>query len=46
LKNIPVMDKNYRSVGVGDARDILQILLKESEDQEAMLRNYVMGLGY
>lgn len=46
LKNIPVADQNLRPLGVLNARDILQVLLKESEDEEAMLRDYVMGVGY
>jgi len=44
LKNIPVADQDLQ--GVLNARDILQVLLKESEDEEAMLRDYVMGVGY
>jgi len=46
LKNIPVVDKDSRPVGVLRARDILQILLEESQDKESMLRDYVMGVGY
>jgi CBS domain-containing protein len=46
LKNIPVVDQDSRPLGVLYARDILQVLLKESEDEEAMLRDYVMGVGY
>ena len=46
LKNIPVVDKDSRPVGVLHARDILQVLLQESKDEEAMLRDYVMGVGY
>lgn len=46
LKNIPVVDKDSRPVGVLHARDILQVLLEESQDEEAMLRDYVMGIGY
>ena len=46
LKNIPVVDKDSRPLGVLHARDILQVLLNESEDEEAMLRDYVMGIGY
>jgi len=46
LKNIPVADQDLRPQGVLNARDILQVLLKESEDEEAMLRDYVMGVGY
>jgi CBS domain-containing protein len=46
LKNIPVVDQASRPVGVLHARDILQILLQESQDEESMLRDYVMGIGY
>jgi CBS domain-containing protein len=46
LKNIPVVDQDSRPVGVLHARDILQVLLKESEDEESLLRDYVMGVGY
>ena len=46
LKNIPVVDRNSRPVGVLHARDILQVLLEESQDEESMLRDYVMGIGY
>jgi len=45
LKNIPVVDKESRPIGVLHARDILQVLLEESQDEEAMLRDYVMGVG-
>jgi CBS domain-containing protein len=46
LKNIPVVDQESRPMEVLHARDILQVLLKESEDEESMLRDYVMGIGY
>ena len=46
LKNIPVVDQASRPIGVLHARDILQVLLEESEDEESMLRDYVMGIGY
>jgi CBS domain-containing protein len=46
LKNIPVVDKDSRPMGILHARDILQVLLEESKDEEAMLRDYVMGIGY
>ena len=46
VKNIPVVDDDLRPMGVLHARDILQVLLKESEDEESMLRDYVMGIGY
>ena len=46
LKNIPVTDAQNRPIGILNARDALQELLKESEDEEALLRDYVMGIGY
>lgn len=46
LKNIPVADQDPRPLGVLNARDILQVLLQESEGEEAILRDYVMGVGY
>ena len=46
LKNIPVVDRDSHPLGLLHARDILQVLLNESEDEEAMLRDYVMGVGY
>ena len=46
LKNIPVVDQDSRPLGVLHARDILQILLEESQDEESILRDYVMGIGY
>jgi len=32
--------------GFSNARDILEALLGESESDEALLRDYVMGAGY
>jgi CBS domain-containing protein len=46
LRNIPVTDRDCRPKGVCNARDILQVLLNESEYGEAILRDYVMGVGY
>jgi CBS domain-containing protein len=46
LKNIPVVDQLSRPIGVLRARDVLQVLLEESQDEESMLRDYVMGIGY
>ena len=46
LKNIPVVDKDSRPVGVLRARDILQVLLDESNYEESMMQDYVMGIGY
>jgi CBS domain-containing protein len=46
LKNVPVVDRDSLPLGLLQARDILQVLLEESEDEEGMLRDYVMGVGY
>jgi len=46
LKNVPVVDPTSRPLGLLHARDILQVLLSQSESDEALLRDYVMGVGY
>jgi CBS domain-containing protein len=46
LKNIPVVDQDSRPLGVLNARDALQVLLEEVQDEEALLRDYVMSVGY
>ncbi len=35
-----------RPVSVLHTRDVLQVLLDDWEDEESMLRDYVMGIGY
>ena len=46
LKNVPVVDDVSRPLGLLHARDILQVLLSDAEDTEALLQDYVMGVGY
>lgn len=46
LKNIPITDHESRPVGVLNARDALQALLQEVENEESFLRDYVMTVGY
>lgn len=46
LKNVPFVDQDFHPVGILNARDMLQALLKESTNEEAMMRDYVMGVGY
>jgi predicted transcriptional regulator len=46
LKNVPFVDQDFRPLGVLNARDMLQALLKESSWEESMMRDYVMGVGY
>ncbi len=46
LKNIPIVDSEIRPMGVLNARDALEALLGEVENEEALLRDYVMSVGY
>jgi CBS domain-containing protein len=46
LQRIPVIDQNQKPIGIIYARDALQNLLGEVEDQDSLLRDYVMGVGY
>ena len=46
LKHVPVVDQASRPVGVLYARDALQMLLQETEAEELLLRDYVLGIGY
>lgn len=46
LKNVPVLDGESRPIGVLNARDALEALLKEIEYEEVLLREYVTCVGY
>ena len=46
LPRLPVLDDEDHPIGILYARDVLQAMLAEAEDQEALLRDYVMGVGY
>lgn len=46
IKNLPVVDENSRPVGVLNARDALQALMQEVQDEESLLRDYVQCVGY
>ena len=46
FENIFVVEQDSRPMGVLHAPDILQVLLEESKDEESMLRDYVMDIGY
>ncbi|MGB3864369.1 MAG: CBS domain-containing protein [Xanthobacteraceae bacterium] len=46
LKNIPVVDRDTVPLGVLNARDMVRILLEDTEHEESLLRDYVMGIGY
>ena len=44
--HIPIVDQDFRPVGVVNARDALQVLLVEADDEGLFLRDYIMGIGY
>lgn len=44
--HIPVVDDAARPVGVVNARDALRAMLGEEKYEAALLRDYVMGVGY
>jgi signal-transduction protein with cAMP-binding, CBS, and nucleotidyltransferase domain len=46
LKNVPITDLEARPLGVLNARDALEALLDEVENEESLLRDYVMCVGY
>lgn len=46
LKNLPLVDDDLHPVGIVTAKDLLQELLKESTNEESLMRDYVMGFGY
>lgn len=46
LQRVPVLDGNRKPVGIIYARDALRCLLGEVENDEALLRDYVMNVGY
>ncbi len=46
VRQIPVSDNQSRPIGLLDASDALQVLLKKAEYEEDLLRDYVMGIGY
>jgi CBS domain-containing protein len=46
LLHVPIVDASFRPLGVVNARDALLVLLEGTEYEEALLRDYVMGIGY
>jgi CBS domain-containing protein len=46
LRSVPVLDDSGRPQGVVHARDLARALLDEVNDEETLLRNYVLGVGY
>ena len=46
LKNIPIVDRDTVPLGVLNARDMVRVLLEDTEHEESLLRDYVIGIGY
>lgn len=46
LKHIVLVDENNRPLGLLTARAVLRVLLGDAEDAEALLVDYVSGIGY
>lgn len=46
LKNVPITDAGAMPIGVLNARDALEALMLEVEQEETLLRDYVMCVGY
>jgi len=46
LIHVLLLDADKRPLGVLNARDGLRVLLAAGNHEEALLRNYVMGIGY
>ena len=46
LLHVPIVDENYKPLGVINARDALLALMENSEFETSILRDYVMNVGY
>ena len=46
LQRVPILDEARRPVGIIYAREALQALLSESENEDELLREYISGVGY
>lgn len=46
VRQIPVLDEDSRPLGIVYAVDVVHALLTEAQDQEQLLRDYVMCVGY
>jgi CBS domain-containing protein len=46
IRSVPVIDDSGRPQGVVHARDLARALLNEVDEEEALLRDYVLGIGY
>jgi CBS domain-containing protein len=46
VRSVPVIDDSGRPQGLVHARDLVNALLKEVDEEEVLLRDYVLGVGY
>ena len=46
VRSVPVLDDSGRPQGVVHARDLAHALLDEVNEEEVLLRDYVLGVGY
>ena len=46
VRTVPVLDDSGRPQGVVHAHDIARAILSEVNEEEGLLRDYVMGVGY
>jgi CBS domain-containing protein len=46
LQNVPVIDADFRPLGILDIRDAMNALLEQDEVEEQLLANYIAGIGY
>jgi CBS domain-containing protein len=46
LRCLPILDDSGRPQGVVHARDLVRALLDEVNEEEVLLRDYVLGVGY
>jgi CBS domain-containing protein len=46
LRHIPIVDKDLKPLGIIYARDALQTLLTEVQDEQQLLRDYLTCAGF
>ena len=46
LQRVPILDEACRPLGIIYAREALQALLSESENEDELPRDYISGVGY
>ena len=46
LRAVPILDDSGQPLGIVHARDLARALLDEAGEEEVLLRDYVLGVGY